>query len=542
MSMPKNDKPSTAQQAARIATTDLILAIASADYPDSRARIEQLFIDLTALYSGQWNTYESCQVGYHTLDHALDVALATARMISGWKKSPDNDPIPEHLFLSGVAAAAFHDAGFMKIKGDNAGSGGKYTYTHVPRSVTIAEQYLTEQGWPAETIPLTTKTISLTEFHERPNLTGLFQSRPEEAVACMVATADLVAQMADIDYMKRINNLFDEFEEAYEFEGREALSDRGIYIFSSAQEMIDGTIGFYENFVLPRLKDLGRMDRYLIAFFGEDRNLYFENITANLTAHLVGKSGQRRRLGEILEELGVVSGEQIQKALGQQRNNGKGKKRIEPRQMNDLLLQWVNQQLPSKGLGDILIEMKAIAPSDLRKGLLSQFLPPDLANQLTGKEWRALLEISLLLQHLHINPWLLGQIMEMTTELLACEGGAILLAGADRQGLMVMIQSGPDKGKKRGDIIPVDKGLAGWVFSHGKPAMVSDKQLEATTNGEAGSAIAVPLYLTGACLGVVELYNKDSADFTEHDLAILVMLAGMIGNTLETAATCSRSN
>lgn len=540
--MTRPDETSARQQAFRQTTIELILAITATDYPQTTARIDKLFNDLTALYSGQWTDYESCQVGYHTLDHALDVALATARMISGWKKSPDNDPIPEHLFLSGVAAAAFHDAGFMKLKGDAAGSGGKYTYTHVPRSVTIAEYYLAEQGWPAESIPLAAKTIGLTEFHERPDLTGLFQNRQEEAVACMVATADLVAQMADIDYMKRINNLFDEFEEAYEFEGREALAQRGIYIFNSAQEMIDGTIGFYENFVLPRLKDLGRMDRYLIAFFGEDRNLYFENITANLTAHLVGKAGQRRRLGEILEELGVVSGEQVKKALGKQRNNGNGKSRLEPRQMNDLLRQWVNQQLPQKGLGDILIEMKAIAPADLRKGLLSQFLPPDLAEQLTAGEWQTLLEIALLLQHLHSTPWLLGQIMEMTTELLDCQGGAILLAGPERQGLMVMIQSGPNKGKERGDIIPVDKGLAGWVFSHGKPTMVSDKQLEATVGSEPGSAIAVPLYLSGACLGVVELYNKNDADFTEHDLAMLVMLAGMIGNTLEIAATCSRSN
>ncbi len=348
----------------------------------------------------------------------------------------------------------------------------------------------------------------------------------------MVATADLVAQMADIDYMKRINNLFHEFEEAYAFEGRDALSARGIFIFNSAQEMIDGTIGFYENFVLPRLKDLGRMDRYLITFFGEGRNLYFENITANLTAHLIGKAGQRRRLGEILEELGVVSGEKIKQALGQQRSNG-SRSRLEPLQLNNLLLQWVTQQLPQKGLGDILIEMKAISPADLRKGLLSQFLPPDLADHLTGREWRCLLEISLLLQHIHINPWLLGQVMEMTTDLLACEASTILLASPDRQGLVVMLPSGLNKNMQRGDIIPVDKGLEGWVFSHDRPALISDKQLEAPVGCESGSAMAVPLYLSGACLGVVELFNKRQADFNEHDLRILVLLAGMIGSTLE---------
>ena len=536
--MTQTDKISPSLLASRQATIDLINEIAANDYPGVSDRVKKLLDDLTSLFAGQWPNYESCQVGYHTLDHALDVTLATARMISGWKKLSDT-PMPEYLFLSGVAAAAFHDAGFMKNKGDDAGYGGKYTYTHVPRSMTLAEKYLTEQNWPAASIPLASKAIALTEFHERPILTGLFQTKEEEAVACMVATADLVAQMADIDYIKRITNLFDEFEEAYEFEGRESLSDRGIFIFNSAQEMIDGTIGFYENFVLPRLKDLGRMDKYLIAFFGESRNLYFENITANLTAHLISKAGQRRRLGEILEDLGVVSGEQVKQALGQQRNNSPI--RVEPLQLNNLLLQWVNQQLPHKGLGDILIEMKAISPADLRKGLLSQFLPPSLADEISGHEWRQLLEISLMLQHLHINPWLLGQVMEMITELLACEAGAILLASPDRKGLVVMMPSGLNKNMKRGDMIPIDKGLEGWVFSHVKPAMVSDKQLNATIGDESASALAVPLYLTGACLGVVELLNKQNdTDFNEHDLQILTLITGMIGNTLELAITCSQ--
>ncbi|MDH3359661.1 MAG: GAF domain-containing protein [Desulfobulbaceae bacterium] len=539
--MTKTDNINPTILANRQATIDLIIDITVSDYPNTKDLVQKLMDDLTSLFSGQWSGYESCQVGYHTLDHALDVTLATARMISGWNNLAENKPMPEHLFLSGIAAASFHDAGFMKDKGDDSGYGGKYTYTHVPRSMTIAEKYLAEQNWPAAAIPMASKAVSLTEFHERPVLTGLFQTEEEKAIACMVATADLVAQMADIDYIKRITNLFDEFEEAYDFEGRDKLKDRGVFIFNSAQEMIDGTIGFYENFVLPRLKDLGRMDKYLIAFFGEGRNLYFENITANLTAHLVGKAAQRRRLGEILEDLGVVDGKKIKQALGQQRNISPS--RIDPLQLNNLLLQWVNQQLPHKGLGDILIEMKAITPSDLRKGLLSQFLPPSLADDLSGHEWRQLLEISLLLQHLHINPWLLGQVMEMVTEMLACEAGAIMLASPNRKGLVVMMPSGFNPNMKRGDMIPIDKGLEGWVFNHVKPAMVSDKQLEANIGDQSGSAMAVPLYLTGTCLGVVELFNKkDDIDFNEHDLKILILIAGMIGNTLELAITCSEKN
>lgn len=532
----------TSPIATRKATIDLIIEISSSDYPHTTKKVKDLFDNLVKLYNGEWPNYESCQVGYHTLDHALDVALATARMIAGWQKTPDKPPISEELFISGIAAAAFHDAGFMKDKGDTDGSGGKYTYTHVPRSQTIAELYLKEQGWSAETILHVSKAISLTEFHERPYLTGVFESEEEKAVACMVATADLVAQMADIGYIKRINNLFDEFEEAYAYEGRDVLSQRGIYIFNSAQEMIDGTINFYENFVLPRLKDLGRMDKYLIAFFGEGRNLYFENITANLTGHLVGKVAQRRRLGEILEDLGVVDAKKVNQALGRQRNNGSNTRpHLEPLELNNLVLQWVTQELPKKGLGDILIEMKAITPADLRRGLLSQFMPPNLTSDITGIEWRYMLEISLLLQHLHINPWLLGQVMEMITELIDCEAGTILLVSPDRQGLMVMMPSGLNKDMERGDIIPLDKGLEGWVFSHGKPSRVSDRQLDDSTNDVSGSAMAVPLYLAGSCLGVIELFNKRNSDFQEHDINILVLIAGMIGNTLDFVVTCSRN-
>ncbi|MDH5299093.1 MAG: GAF domain-containing protein [Desulfobulbaceae bacterium] len=534
-------------QAALRTSVDLILEIAAADYPAALPLLRKLFTDLFALYDGNWPGYQACQVGYHTLGHALDVALATARMVAGWNKAGyAEQAMPEHLFLCGVAAASFHDSGFIKEEGDNHGSGGKYTHTHVPRSMALAARYLAAPPWPEEMARLVPVMISLTEFHRRPDLTGLFATHQEEATCCMVATADLIAQMADVDYMERISNLFEEFHEAYEFEGREELSKRGVHVFNSAREMIDATISFYECFVLPRLKDLGRMDQYLITFFGEGRNPYFENITANLTGHLMGKSAQRRRLGEILQNLGVVTAEQVEQALGQQLANGSTQRLIPPENLKRSLLRWMDQQLANRELGDILIDMEAITPSDLRKGLLSQILPASLpAGSNGGGQWQRLLEIALLLQHIHKNPWLLGQIMEMITELLGCEVGTILLATPDQQRLMVMVPSGLNKDLQPGATIPSDKGLEGWVFRHGLPVMIADNQLDYRfSNGsdsrlgfETTATLAVPFYISGQCLGVMELFNKRTGQFTEQDMDLLALLASMIGNTLEVVIT-----
>ncbi len=537
--------------ATRQATIDLILEIAADHYPDATARIRQLLADLVDLYSGRWPGYQACQVGYHTLSHALDVALSTARMIVGWNNSTyEEQAIQEHLFLAGVAASVFHDAGFIKERGDLGGSGGKYTHTHVPRGMAMARRYLDDHHWPEEVVELVPVMISLTEFHVRPNLTGLFADYPEEAVGCMVATSDLVAQMADVDYMERINYLFEEFCEAYDHEGRETLAARGIHIFNSAQEMIDGTIAFYECFVLPRLKDLGRMDQYLITFFGEGRNPYLENITANLTGHLVGKTAQRRRLGEILQDLGVVTASQVYEALGQQRAQGAPYQGIPLETLKERLFGWMDRQLAHKGLGDILIDMEAITPTDLRHGLLSQVLPASQTAGTTSREWKGLLEIAVLLQHIHKNPWLLAQIMAMITELIDCDSGTILLASQDQQRLIVMLPSGRNRDLKPGATVPADKGLEGWVFRHAHPAMVADNQLDYRFSGgsearlgfETTSALAVPFYISGQCLGVMELFNKHKDGFTEHDLNLLAMLSGMIGNTLEVVIALGNDN
>ena len=192
--------------------TSLVREIAKNQYGGASPLLIGILSDVIALYQGKWGAYQACITGYHNLGHALDVALLTARMTAGWNKANNNErpPLDEELFLAGVAAALFHDAGYIKEQGDNDGKGGKYSFDHEERSMAMARQYLLDKNWPTRSIELVPKIISATKFHVPIEMEGLFSTADEEVVGRMMASADLVAQMSDVNYIERIKDLYTE--------------------------------------------------------------------------------------------------------------------------------------------------------------------------------------------------------------------------------------------------------------------------------------------------------------------------------------------
>lgn len=529
--------------------TSLIREIAENQYGAASPLLIDILNDIIALYQGKWEAYQACITGYHNLGHAIDVALLTARMTAGWNKVNNNErpSLEEELFLAGVAAALFHDAGYIKEKGDNDGKGGKYSFNHEERSMAMSHQYLVDKNWPTRSIELVPKIISATKFHVPIEMEGLFATADEEVVGRMMASADLVAQMSDVNYIERIKDLYAELQEAYENEGIENLKKRGLKVFSSAQEMIDGTVGFYEKFVLPRLLQLGRMDQYLVSFFGDGRNPYLENIAANLSVNKTRKRNRWQRLGDVLKDLGLATREQINTALKLQaksrRTNNNEKQPLEP--LQNRLKKWLAGSRPNdKCLGELLMDMDAISPDLLRKGLLQQILPADTIKKLSRRELIFLLEISQLRQSIGRGPWLFDQILVMTNDLLACEGSCILLANPENQEMAVVaMPNAANNEQMEVRTIPTDKGLAGWVFSHGQPAVVNnvhqddrfDSEIDSKVRQEfeTRSVVAVPLHINGELIGVMEVINKKEGKFNEHDVDILSLLANIIAVSLD---------
>lgn len=520
-----------------------IAAISECLAPDYKHIIsqEQLFKEVSDLFAGLWPDYQPCQVGYHTFQHALDVTLAAVRMAAGWNNLNPQSPISPENMEALLYSGLFHDTGYIKAKGDQEGAGGKFTFDHTDRSKDVARRFLERHTKPPQLITLVEQIIEVTDFGSKPNL-SVFSSSEQGVVARMVASADLVAQMADIDYINRLHDLHNEFREAYEFIGRDKLKNQGVHIYESFDEILSETVSFYENIILPRLEYLGRMDQYLIAFFGEGRNPYLENIIANLSAQMQAGQVKWQKLGEILQELGLVSEEVIHEALIRQRDHNGGvslSHEVTGDQLRERLFLWAATTNKAKQLGDVLMEMDAVDPVTLRHGILAQLLPPKLLGKLSRNELVFLLNTCLLVQNSQNDPWVFNQILEMINEQMECKTCSLFLADRHANSLILALQAGivTRKLKQKFDI---DKGLIGWVFSHGRSAylakgmLIDQYEVEQASPlaEEVGSLLAIPAYINGELVGVMELAEKTTGAFSSRDADIMTVVTNILASLL----------
>src|SRR3546814_13312347 len=71
---------------------------------------------------------------YHDAQHSLDCALAMARLIAGHERSvPTAQRLGAHRSVLGVLIALFHDAGYIRRRGDSAATDAEFTLEHVHR-------------------------------------------------------------------------------------------------------------------------------------------------------------------------------------------------------------------------------------------------------------------------------------------------------------------------------------------------------------------------------------------------------------------------
>lgn len=534
-----NDTPSL--DGKPIHSISLILAIFREEYPVATTSLEEILHDVVDLYEGRWPGFEACQVGYHTLQHSTDVALLVARIVAGWNRTEIGTFSQDH-FVTVVTAALFHDCGYIKDRGDQVGFGGKFTFSHVERSKKISADYLKTRDWPLSRIAQVEDLIDATDFHQTVDLEKSYPDSVMSQLASILGTADLIAQMSDVNYIANIHALFQEMEEAYSVVGRDQLEGQGHRIFDSADAILNETVDFYENNVLPRLRNFGNVYQYLGNFFGDGRNFYLESIIANLSGKLLDSDSQWQRIGSILTSLGAITQDQLTEALRRQQSLEQPRPQPPPLSFQRRFLNWSNGNTEKKTLGDILIVMGAISPTTLSQGLVSQVLPPKDFAQLNHDQLELLLRTSVMLHGACHDPWIFQQIISLGAKQLGCAGGSILLAVPDRQEMVVAVSTLLTREHFEGKIIPADKGLAGWVFTHGQPAIVNsidtdtriEKSLDRRTpSPPPKSILAVPMCHNHGSFGVFEMYSKPNG-FTERDASLLLMVANIIAVALDT--------
>jgi hypothetical protein len=145
--------------------------------------------------------------------------------------------------------------------------------------VDFAANLLTQKKFDAEDIRAVQNMICCTGVDAALDKIP-FQSELEKITGFALGTADLVGQMAAEDYVEKLPVLYAEFEEATAYnKGNGSFK----VLFSSADDLIQKTPQFWENFVLGKLEnDFGKIYRFLNSPYPDGPNFYLDRIEANI--------------------------------------------------------------------------------------------------------------------------------------------------------------------------------------------------------------------------------------------------------------------
>lgn len=251
----------------------------SAMFPGTRPTwLKRLFRDIEDLFTGRHPDYAPCDVRYHDLEHTLQATVCLTLILEGRIMADVEPKLNARQFQLAMAAVLLHDAGYLRVRSDNIGTGAKYTYCHVLRSCAFAASYLPTLGADDYEVEAVLGAINCTGPTKQ--VSRLYFREPvERIVGCALATADYLGQMAAADYPDELEILFDEFKESDDYihlpESRRP--------FKSSADLISKTPMFWKKWVLPKLEaDYQAMYRFLARPYPQGPNPYLNAVEKNI--------------------------------------------------------------------------------------------------------------------------------------------------------------------------------------------------------------------------------------------------------------------
>lgn len=249
-------------------------------FPDGDAQfVSRAFGWTKECFTGHFKDCQAIDAPYHDLEHTLQGTLCMARLLRGRHRAVAQPRISEHLFQLGIISILLHDTGYLKKRGDNEGTGAKYTITHVTRSTEFAAAFLGERGFGRDDVHAVQDMIRCTGIDAALSKIP-FESEPEKIVGFALGTADLLGQMAADDYVEKLPVLYAEFAEAARFTNDKT---NVVATFSSAEDLMRKTPGFWENYVRQKLdRDFVGLYRFLNDPYPDGPNFYLDRVEANI--------------------------------------------------------------------------------------------------------------------------------------------------------------------------------------------------------------------------------------------------------------------
>lgn len=264
----------------RLAVRRLFISI----YPQKSMRqIDQAFELFEALFTGHYQNFKAYDTPYHDMQHTLDMTLTTARMAVGYyhtyrKRRTDAQNIPFEYAKLAVIISLFHDAGYIVQSADRRClHGAEYTKTHVSRGARFIKNHVVDIIGRRQA-EIASRLIHFTGY-EQPVKDIHINNPAEYTLGSVVATADLITQMADRCYLEKCRDrLYPEF----------VLADMTVdkknkqLLFESAADLLMKTPAFYQRDVRKRINKTFRgVHRYLEALY-EGSNPYLDSIQKHI--------------------------------------------------------------------------------------------------------------------------------------------------------------------------------------------------------------------------------------------------------------------
>ncbi len=257
-------------------------------FPHASARaFERAFADVARAYDGGDLSYWPCDTEYHDIQHVLDVTLAMARLMDGYERGRTNgsrrsgdEPLRPELFVAGTLAALFHDFGYLRKRSDRRHRfGAEYTIGHVSRGAAFLRRYMPSLGYDEELARLAATLLHFTGYERQVESIRIGTGLPRR-LGQMMGSADILAQMADRCYLEKCRSrLYPEFVLGRLATPRNAEK---LPFFSSGDELVAKTPGFYENAMKRLDVKLGQCHQFAARHFGGE-NLYLNALRKNVT-------------------------------------------------------------------------------------------------------------------------------------------------------------------------------------------------------------------------------------------------------------------
>lgn len=243
--------------------------------------LDQAFSWVLDAFDGKEPGLEPIDTPYHDREHTLQALLCLTRLLVGWHQSGQAPLLDARAIRLGTIAALMHDTGYLKDRGDLAGTGAKLTRIHVLRSAMFARLVLAREGLDESDIRTVEVLISCTGHDLDPALLP-FENETLRTMGCVLGTADILGQMAAPDYLAKLECLHAEFMEAQAADPSHPLP----WLPPTPRELVRNTPAFWKQFIQPRLeREYRGVMRFLNHPWPAGPNQYLEAIARHL-AHI----------------------------------------------------------------------------------------------------------------------------------------------------------------------------------------------------------------------------------------------------------------